>query len=59
MQGTQFIATASANPDHPCHMLAHQPTQSVIKTTQQALYTGLLNTIPNTLIHTSTRTSQT
>ena len=47
MRGTQFLATASANLDHPCHyMLAHQPTPHSIKTTPQALYTGLLNTIP-------------
>ena len=47
MRGTQFLAAASANPDHPCHyMLAHQPTPCSIKTTPQALYTGLLNTIP-------------
>ena len=45
MRGTQFLATASANPDYPCHyMLAHQPTPRSIKTTPQALYTGLLNT---------------
>ena len=44
---TQFLAAASANPDHPCHyMLAHQPTPHSIKTTPQALYTGFLNTIP-------------
>ena len=47
MRGTQYLAAASANPDHPCHyMLAHQPTPRSIKTTPQALYTGLLNTIP-------------
>ena len=47
MRGTQFIPAASANPDHPCqHMLAHQPTPRSIKTTPQALCTGLLNTIP-------------
>ena len=47
MRGTQFLAAASANPDHPCHyMLVHQPTPCSIKTTPQALYTGLLNTIP-------------
>ena len=46
MRGTQSLAAASANPDHPCHyMLAHQPTPRSIKTTPQALYTGL-NTIP-------------
>ena len=46
MQGTQFLAAASANPDHPCHyMLAHQPIPRSIKTTPQALYNGLLNTI--------------
>ena len=45
MRGAQFLATASENPDHPCHyMLAHQPTPCSIKTTPQALYTGLLNT---------------
>ena len=56
MRGTQFLAAASANPDHPCHyMLEHQPTPCNIKTTPQALYTRLLNT----LVHTSTRTSQT
>ena len=43
MWGTQFLAAASANPDHPCHyMLAHQPTPRRIKTTPQALYTGLV-----------------
>ena len=56
MRGTQFLAAANANPDHPCHyMLAHQPTPSSIKTTPQALYTGLLNTLPqhsNSYIHT-------
>ena len=37
MRGTQFLAAASANPDHPCHyMLAHQPTPRSIKTTPQA-----------------------
>ena len=47
MRGTQFLATARANPDNPCHyMLGHQPTPRRIKTTQQALYTGLINTIP-------------
>ena len=47
MRGTQFLAAASANPDHPCHyMLVHQPTPRSIKTTPQGLYTGLLNTIP-------------
>ena len=47
MRGTQFLAAASANPDHPCdYMLAHQPAPRSIKTTPQALYTGLLNTIP-------------
>ena len=46
MRGTQFLAAISANPDHPCHyMLVHQPTPHSIKTTPQALYTGL-NTIP-------------
>ena len=46
MRGTQFLATASANPDHPCHyILANYPTPCSIKTTPQALYTGLLNTI--------------
>ena len=62
MRGTQFLAAASANPDHPCHfMLAHQPTPRSIKTTPQALYTGLLNTIfthPHALqkySHTKTR----
>ena len=46
MRGTQFLAAARANPDHPCHyMLAHQPTPRSIKTPPQALYTGLLNTI--------------
>ena len=46
-QGTQFLATASANLDHPCHyVLVHQPTPHSIKTTPQSLYTGLLNTIP-------------
>ena len=45
--GKQFLAAAGANPDHPCHyMLAHQPTPRSIKTTPQALYTELLNTIP-------------
>ena len=47
MRGTQLPAAASENPDHPCHyMLAHQPTPRSIKTNPQALYTGLLNTIP-------------
>ena len=47
MRGTQFLAAATANPGHPCHyMLAHQQTPRSIKTTPQALYTGLLNTIP-------------
>ena len=47
MRGTQFLAAASANPDHPYHyMLVHQPTPRSIKTTPQALHTGLLNTIP-------------
>ena len=47
MRETQFLAAASANPDHPCHyMLALQPTPRSIKTTPQALYTALLNTIP-------------
>ena len=47
MRGTQFLAAASANPDHPCHyMLANQPTPRSMKTTPQALYTGLLNTFP-------------
>ena len=50
MQGTQFLAAASANPDNPCHyMLAHQPTNSTQHQnyhTCTALYTGLLNTIP-------------
>ena len=46
MRETQFLAAGSANPDNPCHyMLAHQPTPRSIKTTIQALYTGLLNTI--------------
>ena len=46
MQGKQFICAASANTDHPCHyMLVHQPTSWTIKTTPQALYTGLLNII--------------
>ena len=46
MRGTQFLAAASAYPNHPCHyMLAHQPTPRSIKTTPQALYIGLLNTI--------------
>ena len=46
MRGTQFLAAASANPDHTCHYrMAHQPTPRSIKTTPQALYTGLLNTI--------------
>ena len=46
MRGTQFLATPGANPDHPCHyMLAHQQTPRSIKTTTQALSTGLLNTI--------------
>ena len=46
MRGTQFLAAASANPDHPCHyMLAHKPTPRGIKTTPQALYTGFLDTI--------------
>ena len=39
MRGTQFLATASANPDHPCHyMLVHQPTPRSIKTAPLALY---------------------
>ena len=60
MRGTQFLAAARANPDNPCHyMLTHQPTPRIIKTTPQALYTGFLNTIRNTLVHISTRTSQT
>ena len=60
MQGTQFLAATSANEDHPCHyMLVHQPTPRSIKTTPQALYTGVLNTIPQPLVHTSTHTSQT
>ena len=47
MRWTQFLAAGGANPDHPCrYMLAHQPTPRSIKTTPQALYTGLLNTIP-------------
>ena len=47
MLETQFLAAAGANPDHPCrYMMAHQPTPLSIKTTPQALYTGLLNTIP-------------
>ena len=47
MRGTQFLTAANANPDHPCHyMLAHQPTPRSIKTTPQAIYTGLLDTIP-------------
>ena len=47
MRGTQFLAAASANPGHPCHyMLAHQLTPRSIKTAPRALYTGLLNTIP-------------
>ena len=47
MRGTQFLAAASANPDHPCHyMLVHQPTPRSIKTTPQVLYTGFFNTIP-------------
>ena len=47
MRGTQFLAAPIANPDHPCHYrLAHQPTSCSIKTTPQALYTGLSNTIP-------------
>ena len=48
MRGTQFLAAASANPDHPCHyMMVHEPTPRGIKTTPQALYTGFLNTIPH------------
>ena len=48
MRGTQFHnGWSSANPDHPCHYIqAHQPTTRSVKTTPQALYTGLLNTIP-------------
>ena len=47
MQGAQFLTAASANPNHPSHfMLAHHQTPHSIKTTLQALYTGLLNTIP-------------
>ena len=47
MPWTQFLFTASANPDHPSHyILVHQPTPRSIKTTPQALYAGLLNTIP-------------
>ena len=47
LRGTQFLATASANPDHPCHyMWAHQSNPRSIKTTPQALYTWLINTIP-------------
>ena len=46
MRGTQFLAAAIANPDHPCHyMLTHQPSPRSIKTNPQAQYTGLLNTI--------------
>ena len=47
MRGTQFLSAASANPDHPCHlMLAHQPIPRSIEITPQLLYTELLNTIP-------------
>ena len=44
---SHYKTAASANTDHPCHyMLEHHPTPCSIKTTPQALYTGLLNTIP-------------
>ena len=40
MGGKQFLAAASANPDHPCHyMLAHQPTPRSIKTIPRKHYT--------------------
>ena len=54
MRGTQFLATASANPDRPCHyMLAHPPTPHKHYTLDTSTPS------PNTLVHTSTRTSQT
>ena len=60
MRETQFLAAASANPDHPGHhMVAHQPIPHSIKTTPQARYTGLRNASPNTLVCTYTHTSQT
>jgi len=48
MRGTQFLASATQNPEHPCHYMRHHPqTPRSIRHTPERYYNSILATIPN------------
>ena len=47
MRGTQFIASATNNTEHPCHyMTQHPPTHRYIVNTPHRYYTDILESLP-------------
>jgi hypothetical protein len=56
MRGTQFLAAAINNTEHPCHYLRdHPPTHRQIVQTPHRYYTSILNTVPPPIGNTSTK----